>query len=578
MTERAPPPPPEDSQHGDSQPGDDPPSEEVTTAESRPGEAASDQPAPESPDTPTAPDTPTGRARAWLRARHEVLWLFLLALAVRALAAAFSQTLPRDAVGLLDAARAIASRGAAAIFELPLHPLSPAAIAAAGTWVDEEMAATALAVVCGALAVWPLHALARRAVGRHAAGAACLLYVALPKAVQLSAVPMTEALLLPAFLSSLAFAAWACQGTTRGARRASAAGLLAAVAYLIRPEGLIAAAVAGTALLLARGRRVRRVVAFTLVFLLVAAPYAVGLSRDRGRLTLSPKKDVARFVGVDGTRPTRAAVPVPSDARLATTAAEAIGGTASALEGALTLPVLLLALAGLLTPRGWRRRHSRLGRAFTAGTALVLVALVVRLQFGWGYGGGRHLITAGVLLLPYAGAGLFVLARMFPRVRSRRRFALFVALIIAIPLAARAVLRSPGQGGLSVERLGAEVARASQGDRELVVASVAEPRVAYYARQHTALGVTVSDLPLFGPYVDPLERGAPLKVVSEQLSNALVERRADWIVLDLWRTRRGENGPEHPHRALYEELLQRGRIERRALPSGTGLAAYRVLR
>ena len=95
-------------------------------------------------------------------------------------------------------------------------------------------------------------------MGRHAAGATCLLYIGLPKAVHVAAVPMVEALLLPAFLSALAFAAWACQDRVRCGRRAAVAGLLAAVAYLIRPEGLVAAAAAGCVLVFARGARLRR--------------------------------------------------------------------------------------------------------------------------------------------------------------------------------------------------------------------------------------------------------------------------------------------------------------------------------
>ena len=501
--------------------------------------------------------------------------MFLLALVVRAVTAWASPVVPRDAVGLVGGARRVAGAGWAALLELPLHPLPPALLSRFADRADLGLVATALAVLCGALAVWPLHALARRAVGRHAAGAACLIYAALPKAVHVAAVPLTEPLLLPLFLGALSLAAAACERRGRSVRRAAAAGVLAGAAYLVRPEGLVAAAVCGVLLLLARGARIRRVVPFVLAFALVGGPWVVAMSRHHDRVVLSPKKDLARFAGTDGSRPTRALVAAPVSPHTRVTPLAAVRGVASGLEGALTVPVGLLVLLGLLTPRRWRQRRARRGRILLAGTALFLVALVVRLRFGWGYGGGRHLVVAGTLLLPFAGAALFGLARLLPRVRSRRRFAMYAGLILALALGMYAVLRPPGRGGMPARALGEDLAvdALAGAGAPVRVATVAEPRVVYYMQREGRTGAR--DVPLWGPVVEPITRGAPLDAVGDVLTRLWADEPPTYVVLDLWK-RGPASGPEHPQRALYEELVDRGLIERAAVSSRARLAAFRV--
>ena len=113
------------------------------------------------------------------------------------LAAWSSPAVANDSVSLLRGAERVHAEGPAALLDLPHHPLPVALYALAGRFMDAELAAVILGAVAGGLALWPLHSLARRACGRHAATAACILYVVLPKAVGVASVPLAEGLFLP---------------------------------------------------------------------------------------------------------------------------------------------------------------------------------------------------------------------------------------------------------------------------------------------------------------------------------------------------------------------------------------------
>jgi hypothetical protein len=431
--------------------------------------------------------------------------------------------------------------------------------------------------------VWPLHALARRACGRHAALATCVLYAVLPKAVAVGAVPLAEGIALPFLLGALALAAAARDASpSRTARRLVGAGLLAGGAYLCRPEALMAfpAALAAAALD-GRPGRWRRAALVSVGFVLLAVPYTAALSNARGRLTITPKKDIVRFIGA--AEPVRHAadgpvVPVPDSAVTApeTGVGSVVAGTASALESALTLPVVLLVLLGAVPPRRWRRKRSRRPRLLLGGTALILIALVARLHAGWGYGGGRHALAAAVLLLPFAGEGLAVLGSVLPRVTSRRRFLFVTSTLLAMPLATRAILRPPGAGGVAArslgERLGAEVERREGPGAKLRIASSAEPLVAFYAdRVLRPGGGEARDLPLWGRFLRPLAQGADPSAVADAVSAELVRSDVDWVVLDV---------VDHDEAdiALLELLRERDVVTESTIAAGSKLAAIEVRR
>jgi len=458
-----------------------------------------------------------------------------------------SPAVVNDSVSLLRAAARVRAEGAGVLLEIPHHPLPVAVFALAGRVLDPVVAASLLCAVGSAIAVWPLHALARRACGRHAALATCVLYAVLPQAVEVGAVPLAEGIALPFFLGALALAAAARDASrTVTIRRLLGAGSLAGLAFLCRPEALIAfpAALAAAALD-GRTGRMRRAALVSAGFVVIALPFVVSLSQARGRLSLSPKKDVARFIGL--AEPVRNATTEPSFPMPETDTpspaesgglVRAVRGTASALEGALTVPLILLVLLGAVPPRRWRRRRSRRPRLLLGGAALILIGFVARLNAGWGYGGGRHAIAAAVLLLPFAGEGLAVLGSILPRVTSRRRFLIFTSALLAMPLGARAVLRPPGEGSVRARRLGevlaAEIERDHGPGAHVTIASSAEPIVAFYAdRELARRGGGAEDLPLWGRFLRPLAAGAPADEVAVAVRAALHRHDASWLVLDV---------------------------------------------
>lgn len=220
-----------------------------------------------------------------------MIWLFLVALAVRAAAAWASPAILNDSASLLASAELVGEGGISAWAQGPDHPLLPWLISLFARWWDPEAAATAICVLAGSLAVWPLHVLARHVSGRHAATAACIVYAALPKAVAVSSVPLTSAAILPLFFSGLSLVLTAAVPSSgkRRISRLAGAGLLCGLAYLCRPEGLVAAggAVLGALLFVPKGRKLASAAIVAVAFILVAAPYAAALSSDAGRFTVS---------------------------------------------------------------------------------------------------------------------------------------------------------------------------------------------------------------------------------------------------------------------------------------------------
>jgi hypothetical protein len=522
------------------------------------------------------PRRPSRTRRRWFRSRHEVLWLFLLAAAVRAAAAWLAPTINNDGISFLRTAASIRREGAAAFFATPDHPLGPWLASLVPPSVDLELAATALCVFAGAIAIWPLHWIARQAAGRHAATCACILYAALPKAIGVAATPLTTAVLLPLFLSGLALALAA--GTPSSKRRRTArlvgAGLMCGLAYLCRPEGLVAAfgAVLAALLLVRRGRRLRSAALVTTAFLVVAAPYAAGLSRFAGRLSLSPKKDVAVFVGAtDRPKSTTGEPPraVPVD--------DAVRGTASAIEGAATVPVFLLLLVGVFSPLRWTRRRTAVPRLLLLGLAALSFGLVVRLWTGWDYGNAKHVLPGVCLLLPFAGEGFLFLGGFISRMVARRRLAVVLTSFLAIPLAVKALLRPEGETSEGARRLGEAIAAADPEER-VVIASFKDALVAYYAgRALRGDGAAARDVPLWGSFRDLLERGDDERRRAD-LAMRLRTEGARWLVLDLFEHGRSETAAGFPQRDLAKRLMDDGVLGGAVVSPGGSLVAFPVRR
>ena len=550
-------------------------------------------PAPEEPAPPSDGEPPhelmlTASLRLsfkWLRAVTEVRWLFLLALVTRALAAWIAPAIRNDSLDLLEAAERMRIEGAASVLLTSHHPASPWLIAELGRWFPPEATGTCLAVLGGALVIWPLHGIARHVGGRHAATAACVFYAALPQAIQVTSVPMDEGLYLPLFLSAVALllgATVAPLGWARNARLLGC-GIMAGGAYLCRPEGLLL----GGALVVAaalRARARRAVINSGLVcagLLAVAAPYVVLLSQARGHLEVTPKKSLAVFFGQ---------APPGAASRMARRVVDSTPGligslleTVEALTSALTVPLGLLAIAGLLWSSRWRHRRPRAARILVLLLAVPLLAAVARLNAGWGYGGGRHALGAALLLLPFAGEGLYRLGGVFSRSTSRRRFTVFLAVLLCMPLATRGLFLSRGRGSGRAAHLGREIAtRTAESlrfDSEVVIASFREPLVAYYAdRESLRNGGRARHVRLqrdFGPL---LALTRDLLELRRQLAEHLRAEQVDYLVLDLYARERGTTGVSYPGRELARVLQQDGLLEDDVIAVGSELAAFRVRR
>jgi hypothetical protein len=516
------------------------------------------------------------RTLRWLRAAPETRLLLLLALAVRVVAWVLRPAILPDSADLLGAAERVRELGPPALLGANHHPLPVVLFALLGRLGDPETLGAAAAALLGAAAVVPLHALARRSCGRHAATSACVLYAVLPKFVSVTSVPLAEAVFLPLFLGGLAAAMAA--GVARSPRerriRLVVAGLASAAAYLCRPEGLVggAAAALGAAL---QGRRGTRIASFLLVaavFCAASAPWVVTLSVEREALTLSPKKDLARFAG---------AAPAPAEAPPGErpSPAAAIRRTSEALWDAVG-PALPFVALGAFPRSRWRRRQHFRARWTLLLTAAVLCALVVRLHAGWGYAGGRHLLGAGALLLPFAGEGAVTAFAFFSRTRHRRLGALLLTTFLAIPLGVRAVLRPDGEGGLRERRLGEALAAAEEGRAggDVLVASFREPLVAYYAdRALREDGRRCRNVRLLREHGNLLSVSCDLEGARAALAAHLRSSGATWLVLDVYDEVPDVGGARPAGRDLADRLVGDGVIAREVLACGSELAAFPVL-
>lgn len=515
-----------------------------------------------------------------MRSTGEVLWLFVLALVVRGVAAWANPAILPDSVSLLRGADRLRGEGLGAVSSLREHPLLPWLVSHLPADLDAETAATAICVLAGAIAVWPLHVIARRACGRHAATAAGILYAALPKAVGVASVPLASALLLPLFLSGLSLACVASlpSSSLRRWLRLAGAGALCGLAYLCRPEGLIAAggaAIAASALA-QRGRKLVAGGVVALAFVAVAAPYVTHLSEGADRVVVTPKKDLSRFVGL---------APAPAESASRPAGEEepsVVRESASAIEGALTAPLFVLALAGAFLPTRWRRRGAAGARGALLVTAAAFVAALLRLRSGWDYGGARHVLAGCLLLLPFAGEGFVFVGVFITRAVARRRLAVVLASFVAIPMAVKTILRPEGESMADARALGellGEMQRARSRE-ELVVASFKEPVVAWYAERTLGPAARARDLPLWGRFRQPsraAERPGAADALRAELAATLRREGARWLVIDLFEEP-DERDPLPSGRELADALVDDGVLATPCVAAGSSLAAFAVRR
>ncbi|MBI2923311.1 MAG: glycosyltransferase family 39 protein [Planctomycetes bacterium] len=312
------------------------------------------------------------------------------------------------------------------------HPAYPALSAALALVLrDVPFAAHAVSILLGSLAVLPAWSLGARAFGPRGAFFFALLVALHPEAVDVGSDILVESTFLFFFLASLAAALKTASIPCPG--WGAAAGAFAAAAYLTRPEGLAAAALAPVLIVAAARigptlwpKRLAAAALAAAVFLAGFLPYAVWLHGHLGRWALTAKQGGEAF-----TRVAPQAKSGASEKKLEEK------GKRSALflpwyfgkEMAKTiyLPFLVLVLLYPMVPRGTPpERFARL--ALLAALAIYLPPLL-RLLYAKGYLSTRHLLAPATLFLAFGAAAAARLS-----LRGRRAVPILVLLVAAAAL------------------------------------------------------------------------------------------------------------------------------------------------
>lgn len=442
--------------------------------------------------------------------------LVLLALIVRALRWAWTAVMMNDGPIFIRLARQMADGDWRAALTYEFHPLYPFAVRVAHVlFGDWERAAVAVSALAGAIAVLGLFVLLRDAFDRRVAAIGALLLAVHPVAIEQTDV-QSDSLYFAFFVWSAALL-WRALSRVN-AVAAIGAGLLAGLAYLVRPEG-IGVLVAGLALLgFELARRHVRVSAAARVAgglclggALTMSPYVAFLSAENGALTITEKKSVAGVLGISalrawatsGTVDYKPAKPIdpllaerpdltppPRGSRpfrekpVATGLAkypEALGRLARVSLKALRPEVALLLVLGLIAARG---RPGLRGRFFLAFAGLYLFVLL-GLSANSAYVSRRHVFPPAALLLGYAALGVVFAGAGVARLPGLRRrigapAAVAVPLVLVVALGLGKAL-GPDRGNALAERRAAEWVRAQGGLAPDQGVAAVKQRVSYYA-------------------------------------------------------------------------------------------------
>jgi len=291
------------------------------------------------------------------------------------------------------------------------HPGYPALAAAAALLLGNvPFAAHAVSILAGALTPIPAWSIGRRAFGLRGAFFAALLAAVLPEAVDEGSDILVEATYLLFFLSSVALALRAA--SMPGLPAAAGSGLFAAAAYLVRPEGLAAAAF-GPAVVLAGawlgpalwGRRLAATAVLSAAFLAGFAPYVVFLHGHFGRWMITAKQGGAAFSrAAPQSRMGESQKKVQEKGR--SSALYLPGRFLQQLGKTMFLPfAALVVLAAFLRFRVPRPAPAeRFARLAILGLVALYLPPLFRLLATMGYVSTRHLLAPAMLLLVF-GAG-----------------------------------------------------------------------------------------------------------------------------------------------------------------------------
>ena len=325
------------------------------------------------------------------------------------------------------------------------HPAYPLAVAAAhrargGSGpADWQAAGQAAAVVAGVLLVVPIYLLALEMFGSQSAWLACLLFYMVPLTGHVLADVLSEG-------TFLVFWTTGCWAALRFLRHGSPLWLIAsiamaALAYLTRPEGaLLPVALAGTLTLLVLFPPLRlpwpawrRAILLLVVGpLLLAGPYVVA----KGGIGTKPA--VARLLGLSSRSHAMAVErerPLDPLQSTAATYGLATRAAAQAVVGAVSAPLLVLAVAGLFIS-GAKRGRGRMDLFVFLLLGGWLLALV-RLHATGGYCTPRHAMIFAIPVIAASAHGLLLLIdraseHLFASAPAERRRRLRIALVSAL--------------------------------------------------------------------------------------------------------------------------------------------------
>jgi 4-amino-4-deoxy-L-arabinose transferase-like glycosyltransferase len=201
------------------------------------------------------------------------------------------------------------------------HPMYPLLASVVRLLVgNTELAGSLVSMLLGAGAVLPLFWTVRDIFGRPTGVLTALLYSFHPTLVEIQSDVMTEATFM-FFLFSAQWLTWRLMAAP-SLDRAAVLGAAAAGAFLTRPEGMLAMAMAlGWPLLAlvrrrdALGTRLAGVALTLVVALLLTTPYLLWVKSFRGRWALSPRQSVIsteQEMGLSKKEPGDAQTPPPS--------------------------------------------------------------------------------------------------------------------------------------------------------------------------------------------------------------------------------------------------------------------------
>lgn len=320
----------------------------------------------------------------------------------------------------------------------PQHPLYPALVAALERLsVPSEAAAIVVSIAGGLLAVAAIFWMAWARFGRSVAWISAWTVALHPWAVDFSADVMSDGLYAGLHLAGFAVLVELLERPTRG--RAAAFGLLAALAYWTRPEGLVIVAVALVGLLarigMARPEERRRIagpaVLVLVVCLALAGAFVFAERQADGDLALSQKKSIAELAQGGPTASEIArdrrerremlrdphALPLPEssirvDGSGIDRPARSLVGIAEALVRVLATSIsafrhelFVFALIGCFALVAQPRRKLRAFDAVLAGSLALHTAVLVLLVWGAGYVSRRHALAAWLPLTLVAAVG-----------------------------------------------------------------------------------------------------------------------------------------------------------------------------